>query len=126
MLDVHFNSPVDPFSPNRTPIFQQKIILQLAKQVFPPYYRSVSHDRRPITLDIIQIVNINPLNAELNPICRLLALLGAHHILHVSRLRVKERCKINAEFFSLQANVTEDSLPEIVTCYTYDHILMPP
>ena len=27
----------------------------------------------------------NTLNAELNPICHLLALLGAHHILHVSR-----------------------------------------
>jgi len=33
--------------------------------------------------------NFNPLNAELNPTCHLLALLGAHHILHVSRLRVK-------------------------------------
>jgi len=31
----------------------------------------------------------NPLNAELNPIFHLLALLGAHHILHVSRIRVK-------------------------------------
>ena len=31
----------------------------------------------------------NPLNAELNPICHLLALLGPHHILHVSRIRVK-------------------------------------
>ena len=30
----------------------------------------------------------NPLNAELNPICHLLALLGAHHFLHVSRIRV--------------------------------------
>ena len=30
----------------------------------------------------------NPLNAQLNPICHLLALLGAHHIFHVSRLRV--------------------------------------
>jgi hypothetical protein len=29
--------------------------------------------------------HVNPLNAELNPICHLLALLGAHHILHVSR-----------------------------------------
>jgi len=28
------------------------------------------------------------LNAELNPICHLLALLEAHHILHVSRIRV--------------------------------------
>jgi hypothetical protein len=33
----------------------------------------------------------NPLNAELNPICHLLALLGAHHILHVSRLKVKRK-----------------------------------
>jgi hypothetical protein len=32
---------------------------------------------------------LNPLNAELNPICHLLALLEAHHILHVSRIRVK-------------------------------------
>jgi hypothetical protein len=31
----------------------------------------------------------NPLNAELNPICHLLALLGANHKLHVSRIRVK-------------------------------------
>ena len=33
--------------------------------------------------------NINPLKPELNPICYLLALLGAHHFLHVSRIRVK-------------------------------------
>jgi len=31
----------------------------------------------------------NLLNTELNPICHLLVLLGAHHILHVSGLRVK-------------------------------------
>jgi hypothetical protein len=30
----------------------------------------------------------NPLNTELNPICHLLALLGAHHMLHVSGVRV--------------------------------------
>jgi hypothetical protein len=35
-------------------------------------------------------MQINPLNAELNPICHLLALLGTHHILHVSRIRVKK------------------------------------
>jgi hypothetical protein len=33
--------------------------------------------------------DIKPLNAELNPICHLLALLGAHPILHISRIRVK-------------------------------------
>jgi len=32
--------------------------------------------------------SINPLNIQLNPICHILALLGAHHILHVSRIRV--------------------------------------
>jgi len=37
----------------------------------------------------IQIRYINPLNAELNPICYLLALLGARYFLHVSRIRVK-------------------------------------
>ena len=33
--------------------------------------------------------NMNPLNPELYPICYLLALLGAHHFLHLSRIRVK-------------------------------------
>ena len=32
---------------------------------------------------------LNPLKPELNPICYLLALLGAHHFIHVSRIRVK-------------------------------------
>ena len=36
----------------------------------------------------ISKIFINALNAELNPICHLLELVGAHHILHVSRLRV--------------------------------------
>ena len=34
-------------------------------------------------------VLFNPLKPELNPICYLRALLGAHHFLHVSRIRVK-------------------------------------
>jgi len=34
-------------------------------------------------------IYFNPLNPELNPICYLLALLGNHHFLHVSRIRVK-------------------------------------
>ena len=34
-------------------------------------------------------MHINPLNAELNPIYHLLALLGVHHFLHVSKIRVK-------------------------------------
>jgi len=44
--------------------------------------RSDLQSRRPILI-------LTPLNTELNPICHLLALLGTHHILHVSRIRVK-------------------------------------
>ena len=36
----------------------------------------------------IKKIYINPLNAELNPTCHLPALLGAHPILHVSRISV--------------------------------------
>jgi hypothetical protein len=38
--------------------------------------------------DIFCFSSVDPLNAELNPTCHLLALLGAHHILHFSRVRV--------------------------------------
>jgi len=38
---------------------------------------------------LIYLFIFNPLNPKLNPICYFLALLGAHHFLHVSRIRVK-------------------------------------
>ena len=40
-------------------------------------------------IKVMQVQRFNPLNAELNPICHLLALLGVHQFLHVSRIRVK-------------------------------------
>jgi len=51
--------------------------------------------------------NINPLNTELNPICRLLALLGAHHTLHISRISVKilqdiKRISINLQYSDIR------------------------
>jgi hypothetical protein len=39
--------------------------------------------------------SINLINTELNTICHLLALLGAHHILHVSGLRVNKPINSN-------------------------------
>ena len=36
---------------------------------------------------------INPLNAELNQTCHMMALLGDYHILHVSRIRANFWCK---------------------------------
>jgi len=36
----------------------------------------------------LEDADVNPLNAEFDPVCHLLTLLGAHHIFHVSGLRV--------------------------------------
>ena len=43
----------------------------------------------------ISSLRVNPLNTQLNPIYHLLALLGAHHILHISRIRVKTLCQLS-------------------------------
>jgi len=54
--------------------------------------RSVSQGktrRKEIWRFLVMQEQFNPLNPELNPICYLLALLGAQHFLHVSRIRVK-------------------------------------
>ena len=46
--------------------------------------------------NVRSVTATNPLNSELNPICHPLALLEAHHILHVNRIWVKEQ--FNASF----------------------------
>ena len=46
---------------------------------------------------IVMSAVINPLNAELNPICHLLELLGAHPILHISRIRVKYKFRTSSK-----------------------------
>ena len=62
-------------------------------QWFPTFFFRLRTPWQPIsincTLHISKMFVINPLKPELNPICYLLALLGAHHFLHVSRIRVK-------------------------------------
>jgi hypothetical protein len=52
-----------------------------------------------IMVIILHEAQFNPLKVQLNPIYHLLALLGAHPIIHVSRLRVK--CQITYKWFSL-------------------------
>ena len=58
---------------------------------YPAFYRT------QCSLPPTQQPTINPLNAELNPICHLLALLEDHHIFHVSGLRVKHSPKHKSE-----------------------------
>jgi len=62
--------------------------------LFPPPPPPILHAYKGNTFFIIiysryYFLIINPLKPELNPICYLLALLGTHHFLHVSRIRVK-------------------------------------
>ena len=52
------------------------------------YFCKLLYTFQVVTPPIIRST-FKPLKPELNPICYLLALLGAHHFLHVSRIRVK-------------------------------------
>ena len=65
--------------------------------VFQPSQYIYSHTRRANSKnkrnrfrnsDVYIYIYINPLNVELNPIRHLLALVGARHIVHFSRVRV--------------------------------------
>ena len=58
---------------------------------------------------------INPLNAELNLVCHLLALLGARPILHISRIRVKR------DFlrFSLTHRLYPQNIHSVIYWYFY-------
>ena len=53
--------------------------------------------------------SFNPLNTELNTICHLLALLGAHHILYVSRMRVNIKA-----VHSFEKLGSDDTLMQII------------
>ena len=89
-----------------TPISIRTYKFRAANKILPPSRTFVS--RNPLTplcgtqfqkqrsnrtglkpLSEPPVLQVNPLNPELNPICYLLTLLGGHHFLHVSRIRVK-------------------------------------
>ena len=79
-------------------LFPSNLLSQLLR-MFPQkrlYQFTVLYAFKFLTTMILIITSLrtsyltfNPLNPELNPICYLLALLGAHHYLYVSRIRVK-------------------------------------
>ena len=77
-------------SPPSSTVGHERVELYLYSP-FGPYglYRaSVPVQGCTVPLPYYYIYLINSLNAESNPICHLLALLGGHHILHVGRIRV--------------------------------------
>ena len=63
----------------------------------------------------VNVLKVNPLNAKLNPICHLLALLGGATIVVVSRLRVKHilyTCMFNMkDGFSIYITVPDTTAP---------------
>ena len=68
---------------------------------------------------ILCLSDINPLNAELNPICHLLALLGGATIVVVSRLRVNNSWIFSTEFlkhWSVKFNENMSSVSRVVPC----------
>jgi len=64
---------------------ESEIITYIWQSIFSKCGRIRSVDKRKCHKSRLRF---NPSNAKLNPICHLLALLGARHILHVSRVRV--------------------------------------
>ena len=48
---------------------------------------------------------LNPLNAELNPICHLLTLLGAHPVFHISRIRVNPTAWVSTSSVAAKVRV---------------------
>ena len=102
-------------------------LLHIAQFVATPIYLQFCKYNRSLELDLteaskfgdvagtksfVEICTIvtsnygfNPLKPELNPICYLLALLGVHHFLHVSRIRVKSICKCVSILGCLQYSV---------------------
>ena len=70
--------------PQRTSIFRYTLIAYLVLRRFVEDAWSIIVLKAPNVF-----ASINPLNAELNPIRHLLALVGARHVVHVSRIRVK-------------------------------------
>ena len=55
---------------------------------YPKVFHGRTENTKSVTRIGVTLRAINTLNAELNHICQMLALLGAHPILHVSRIRV--------------------------------------
>ena len=68
------------FTTTRSTVLTEQLKLKLIN-LMPRYLR--------LYVYVHGLVLFKPLKPELSPICYLLALLGAHHFLHVSRIRVK-------------------------------------
>jgi hypothetical protein len=86
---MHFITPLG----HRGPVLRPRCIWPRRARAQTFYYPVIWYNNKIINL------YFNLLNAELNPTCHLLALLGAHPILHVSRIRVNVEERSVPQFF---------------------------
>ena len=92
-----------------------------ADQIGPPSSNNEVRNRRSFTTTIL-----NPLNAELNPIRHLLALVGARHIVRVSRIWVKRHQGAQSELSESEV-ISSGSLlasDRVVKLTTHLHLLL--
>ena len=68
-------------------------VLKLLKIMCITFHRLLLHRNN------VPFISFNALNAKLNPICHFLALIGAHNILHVSRIRVNQNIGWNLKLY---------------------------
>jgi len=82
---------------------------------------NTTHSHHAVNAHQLQVrkLNFNPLNAKLNPICHLLALL-AHHILHISMIRVKHA----ATAYICSVTHLSPSFPFSWTTGLYSHFIL--
>jgi hypothetical protein len=66
---------------------------------------------------------INPLNAELNPICHLLALLGVHHFLHVGRIRVNLDALLSWIPYKIKSTLLSKTFQKLPNIYLPTYLL---
>jgi hypothetical protein len=96
-LQNHLHQVIFWFSKHHNRSVHGIHICNIHPQMCPVMYGVNLHKRREYNnrCTLHPSLSINPLNAKLNPICHLLALLRAHHILHVSGIRVKLKKDLN-------------------------------
>jgi hypothetical protein len=69
---------------------------------------------------VVDVKLLNPLNTKLNPICHLLALLGAHLIFYVSRIRGNLLKPTGHVMYQHQFNIQQlYALPTLYLCVLY-------
>jgi hypothetical protein len=68
---------------------------------------------------LLTLHGINPLNAELNPICHLLALLGGATIVVVSRLRVKDMYSKSGSQYSIIKLLAKFTILKLCTIQSF-------